>query len=102
MTDQKTHECCEQFRLALKNGTDAGGYGPAIGASETQHWWTIGGIREPIKFCPWCGAVLPTEGEEIESTAYRQLMDAITSVGAGGPVLTSEPSVVLECLKSMG
>jgi len=47
--------CCENFKEAIKTETDNEGYGSAIKYSYFKKHYEIGIIRDPIKFCPWCG-----------------------------------------------
>jgi len=53
------HCNCDEFKKACQPGTT---YGPAEYTDETDpaiEFNCIGSIDIPIKFCPWCGKLIP-------------------------------------------
>ena len=58
MNTEKPDPCtCPDFQRATEGGTDAEGYGRAIGQWQgTYHLGSL--IDKPLKFCPYCGKPL--------------------------------------------
>ncbi len=56
MTNLKLCNCSERS-AAQESGTDNEMYASAL--SGYQGFWEIGSGLKPIKYCPWCGKLLP-------------------------------------------
>lgn len=48
--------CCDEFLLALNEGTDNEGWMPLISIENGR--WDMGLDLPPLNFCPWCGKKL--------------------------------------------
>jgi len=56
LTDKRILQgCCDTWAKSQTIGTDSENYGCLVGLQD-QGQIAIGGMDEPVKFCPWCGA----------------------------------------------
>ena len=58
--------CCEMFKRALEEKTDAEGYMGAVWEHEGKLYTGSRHKLAPISYCPWCaGTLLPPKGNSL-------------------------------------
>lgn len=61
--------CCQVFGYARREGTDGHAYGSAVYKQEDSY--RIGGVKDAINFCPWCGIRFTDLPERSRIDHYR-------------------------------